>query len=224
MTFEELMPAVKVENYRSERGARAYLEDHERKLHRRLSDRRERNILRAFLGRCGEVEQLIDVPCGFGRLLDLLRSSAGEVLQADFSPSMLALNRKLHGDEVAKYLECSALEIPRPDGSFDMSVSVRLSHHLDQLEDRQRHIRELCRVSRRHVIMTFFSGKSLKNRLRVLRSRWNGKRRKNTLMPADVRRVFAGCGFRVDAMQSLARIGSGHVYVLASREAPFIVT
>ena len=41
----------KLDNYRSERGALAYQSDHQRKLHRRWSDRRERHIFHRFLGR-----------------------------------------------------------------------------------------------------------------------------------------------------------------------------
>jgi ubiquinone/menaquinone biosynthesis C-methylase UbiE len=214
---DDFMSAPKAQNYRSERGARAYHDDHQNKLHRKFSDRRERRILQDFFHRCGPVEQLLDVPCGFGRLLDLFGAHAGEVVEADFSPSMLALNRELHGDDAAQYLECSALEIPRPDGCFDAAVSIRLSHHLDAHDDRLRHVRELCRVSRRFVVLTFFSGTSLKNRLRRLRGRWNHKRPKNTLLPQEVREEFARQGFRVAAMKPLARIGSGHVYTLARR-------
>ncbi len=211
------MAPHKIDNYRSERGAKAYFEDHQKKLHRKLSDRRERKILREFLGLCGPIDRMLDAPSGFGRLLDLFREYADHIVESDFSETMLALNEQLHGNGTASYLHCSALEIPRPDRTFAVAASIRLSHHLESVEDRLRHIRELCRVSQRHVIMTYFSATSLKNRLRRMRSMWNGKRAKNVLSAEQVAEEFARSGFRVVQSRPLARIGSGHVYVLASR-------
>ncbi len=211
------MSAAKLANYRSERGARAYLDDHRKKLHRRWSDRRERRILTELLGAAAPVGRLLDVPCGFGRLLDLLRDHAAEVVEADVSESMLALNAELHGDDAAEYLRCSALDIPVPDRAFDTTVSVRLNHHLDTEADRLRHLDELCRVTRGRVVLTFFSSSSWKDRLRRLRRRFDGKRPKNTLAPAQVVQRFAQNGFRVDALRPLSRLASGHVYVRAVR-------
>ena len=220
-----LMSTAKVDNYRSQRGASAYYQDHQSKMHRRLSDRRERRILSEFLTRCASTRDgrklgsLLDCPSGYGRLIGLFREHADAVIEGDFSPSMLALNEELHGDEAREYLQCSALDVPRPDRTFDAVVSIRLSHHLDEVEDRRQHIRELCRISDDVVILTFFSATSLKNRLRRLRALWNKKRPKNTLAPKEVRRTFAECGFEVARMVPLARVGSGHVYTLARRRS-----
>lgn len=215
-----VMAPAKVDNYRSERGARAYFADHQVKLHRRWSDRRERRILRTLLARCPAGGTLLDVPCGYGRLLDLFAAHAREVVEADLSPSMLALGRELHGGLAADYLECSALAIPRPDAAFDTVVSIRLSHHLESEVARRAHIAELCRVARSAVIMTYFSSTSLKNRLRCLRARWNGKRPKNAMARSEVAAAFASNGFQVVATVPLSRIGSGHDYVLALRAVP----
>ena len=212
----DFMPAPKVENYVSERGARAYFEDHRDKLHRRVSDKRERLILDDYLRRCAPIGRLLDCPSGFGRLLDLCDRHAEQVVEADFSPSMLALNEQLHGS-AASYLQCSALEIPEPDDAFDVAISIRLSHHLESREDRLRHIDELCRVAEKGVVLTYFSSKSLKDRLRRLRRLWNKKKPKNTLSPDEVQQRFAERGFTVEAARPLSRIGSGHVYVLARR-------
>lgn len=213
---QDFMPAPKVENYVSERGARAYFEDHRDKLHRRVSDKREREILADYLQRCAPIGKLLDCPSGFGRLLELCKQHATEVVEADFSPSMLALNEQLHGDQ-ARYLQCSALEIPEADDAFDVAISIRLSHHLESREDRLAHIDELCRVAGKAVVLTYFSSKSLKDRLRRLRRLWNKKKPKNTLSPEEVQQRFAARGFVVDAQRPLSRIGSGHVYVLARR-------
>ena len=211
------MEASKVANYRSERGAQAYLEDHRRRLHRRFSDVRERAIIDALLSEGAPYESILDVPSGFGRLLGLLARHTDRVVEADFSETMLALDASLHGDQAAAYLQASALALPLRDRSFDAVVSVRLNHHLSSAADREAHLRELCRVTRRVVVVTFFSSRSLKNRLRQLRSKWNGKPPKHTLAPERVSQVFRECGFLVSAFPPLSRIGSGHVFARAER-------
>lgn len=211
------MSQAKIDNYHSVRGAQAYYDDHQTKLHRRYSDRRERQILTRFLGRVERGGRLLDAPCGFGRLFEVLSEHADAVVESDFSPTMLQLNRSLHGGRAAAYLECSALEVPRPDRYFDTVVSVRLNHHLETERDREAHIRELCRLSDNAVVFTYFSRSSLKNRLRQLRSLWSKKRPKHTLTREQVRAVLAESGFATVAQRPLSRLGSGHVYVLARR-------
>lgn len=211
------VPQSKLDNYNSVRGAVAYKSDYEQKLHRKLSDRLERRIFAEYLARVGPCQRLLDLPCGAGRLYELLQQHAARVLEADWSATMLQLNRDDHGGRAGGYLRCSALAIPLPDRAVDVAVSVRLSHHIDALADRERHVRELCRVADRAVVMTFFAHWSLKNVLRRLRQPIDRKRPKNTLRRADVHRLAAAAGFRVARMRSLSAIGSGHVFALLER-------
>ena len=215
-----MMRRSKLDNYDSERGAHAYKSDYQRKLHRQVSDRIERRIFARFFARIGRQHDILDLPCGAGRLFDLLRSHAGAVIEGDWSRSMLALNRGDHAAAARGYLRCSALEIPVTDGAVEMVVSVRLSHHFETQKDRERHLQELFRVARRHVVLTYFSHWSLKNVLRRVRAPLNRKAPKNTMRTADVLRVAHACGFtRLDAVP-LSRLGSGHVFTLFQRRAP----
>lgn len=209
----------KLANYQSERGANAYLHDHETKLHRQVSDRAERRILRSFFAEVGPLESILDLPSGYGRLLGLLREHAPRIVEADVSATMLKLNAERHGEDAAEYLECSGLAIPVEDRHFDGVVSVRLNHHLESESAREAHLRELCRVARRAVVVTFFSHRSLKNLLRRLRAPFNKKKPKNTMRPERVVEVFAECGFEVRRLAPLSRIGSGHVYGLFVRKS-----
>ncbi len=215
-----VMPDWKLDNYRSERGAHAYLHDHETRIHRKWSDKVERRILVRYfeeLARERPIGRTLDCPSGFGRMLTLLREHAPEVVEADVSPQMLELNRERHGDLAADYVETSALEIPFADRSFDLVVSIRLSHHLESEEAREAHLRELCRLADRAVILTWFSSTSLKNRLRQFRARFTPKRQKNTIHPARVREIFAEEGFELRRSLPLSRLGSGHRYGMAVR-------
>lgn len=219
---DSFMSAGKLRNYNSDLGAENYRNDYETKLHRKISDRLERRILRRFLDRVEQVhgersESLLDVPCGVGRLLDLFRSRIPTVFEADWSHTMLELNRREHATSDVPFLRCSALELPFADRAVDVVVSIRLSHHLETIEDRENHLRELLRVANQAVIATWFSATSLKNILREARVKMFGKSRKNVLHTSHVREIARDSGYHLDAAVPLSRLGSGHRFGLFLR-------
>jgi ubiquinone/menaquinone biosynthesis C-methylase UbiE len=219
---DSFMSAGKLCNYSSERGAENYRRDYEDKLHRKISDRLERRILNRYFDRIAGFEgdpcgSLLDVPCGAGRLLDLFRSRIPTVFEADWSHTMLSLNRRDHPSSDVPFLRCSALELPFAARTIDITVSIRLSHHLDRIEDRETHLRELLRVSDRAVIATWFSANSLKNILREARVKLFGKSPKNVLHTSRVREIAREHGFRLDTAVPLSRLSSGHRFGLFLR-------
>ncbi len=211
------MQRSKLQNYNSARGASAYKADYQHKLHRKLSDRRERALLLRYFARIGDVETILDLPCGHGRLSDFLATRCRRLVEGDWSFTMVGLNKADHGTDGRHYVRASALEIPLPDRSVDVVVSFRLSHHLETQELRERHLRELFRVARKAVIVTWFSATSLKNLLREVRVRLFGKSRKNVLRNARVRAIAHESGFDQLAARPLFVVGSGHVLGLFVR-------
>ncbi len=206
------MQQNKLQNYDSKRGAEAYKADYQQKLHRKLSDKRERALLAQIFREIGQVDSILDLPCGHGRLSDFLRSHCRHLVSGDWSSTMVGLNKRDHEGEAGRsYVRASALEIPLPDQSVDVVVSFRLSHHLETQELRERHLRELFRVARKHVVVTWFSATSLKNLLRQVRVKLVGKKPKNVLRHADVRRVATAAGFTQFSARPLFLIGSGHI-------------
>lgn len=211
------MQQSKLQNYNSQRGAHAYKADYQDKLHRKWSDKRERALLNRYFAHIGQVETILDLPCGHGRLADLLRSHCRTLVEGDWSFTMVSLNQRDHGSDHRRYMRASALEIPLPDRAVDVAVSFRLSHHLESQELRERHLHELFRVAKQHVIVTWFSATSLKNLLRTLRVKLVGKKPKNVLRNERVRAIAAAAGFTQVAAKPLFLIGSGHVLGLFSR-------
>lgn len=212
-----MMEQSKIDNYVSARGALAYKADYDAKLHRKLSDRWERAIFARLFDAIGPSESLLDLPCGAGRLFELFSRHARSVIEADFSPTMLRLNAADHGGRAAGYVRCSGLAIPFADRSIDTVVSVRLNHHLATPADRERHLRELLRVARRAVVLTYFSHNSLKNWIRRLRRPFNKKGAKHTMTTGRVLEIARAAGFVPRRLEPLSRIGSGHVFALLLR-------
>ena len=211
------MQPSKLQNYNSTRGAEAYKADYRNKLHRKFTDKRERALLHRYFAQIGRVDSILDLPCGHGRLADLLKTHCNRLVEADWSFTMVSLNRRDHGTDQRGYCRASALEIPLGDRSVDVVVSFRLSHHLETQELRERHLRELFRVARKTVVVTWFSATSIKNLLRAVRVKFAGKKPKNVLRNDRVRAIAESCGYVQQQARPLFRIGSGHVLGMFSR-------
>lgn len=205
------MQAEKLRNYNSQRGANAYKADYRNKLHRKLSDKRERALLTRYFDRIGHVDSILDLPCGHGRLSGFLGERCDRLIEADWSFTMVSLNQQDNAGAGRNFCRASALEIPLPDRSIDAVVSFRLSHHLETPELRERHLRELFRVADKAVVVTWFSASSLKNVLREVRVKLAGKRPKNVMRNARVEEIARECGFQKQIAKPLFVIGSGHV-------------
>lgn len=212
-----MMEQSKIDNYVSPRGAEAYKSDYENKLHRKLSDRLERAIFNRLFAQIGKSDTLLDLPCGAGRLFEMLSHQARRVVEADFSPSMLRLNADDHRRAALAYVRCSGLQIPLADRSIDTVVSVRLNHHLSRTSDREQHLREVLRVAGKAAIVTYFSHYSLKNWIRRLRKPFNKKGDKHTLATSRAIELAREAGFTVRSIEPLSRLSSGHVFALFMR-------
>lgn len=97
-----------------------------------------------------EPERVLDVGCGPGFLMELLRELGVEVAGVDFSPSSLTLAPEGVRDSI-RIGSVDALE--EPDASFDLVICREVMEHLTVLQVR-RTVGELCRVSSRLVYVT----------------------------------------------------------------------
>ena len=115
------------------------------------------------------------------------------------------------------YVRANALALPFSGGAFEFVLSVRLSHHIRDYEQRLQHLREVLRVSRKWVMFTYFDAGSVKNRLHEFRRRSRGKRAKWTLTLAEVEMIGRAQGFEIIKWAWISRYFSGHRYVLLRR-------
>lgn len=212
----------RLKEYASAAGATEYLEEYD-KLHRKLSDRRERKMLDRWFERVGQVSSALDLPCGWGRYLTYLQSHGARVVEADYSGSMVRMSHDKHAASPALGgVRCFGHRIPLRDRAVELSFSMRLNHHLVDPAVRREHLRELFRVSGRWAMFTYFDHGSVKNLLRRARAglRLTRKPPKSTLRRAEVLAIAAECGFRIVEDPWMFVIGSGHRMVLAERVMP----
>jgi len=198
--------------------AASYNKKYEQELHKRLSNWREKRLLELLLARTGQNDLVLDVPCGAGRLSPVIAGHAGQLVEMDYSREMLKLCRANADTYKPLVAAASAFQLPFSDRAFDLVVSIRLSHHITDREARKDHVREMLRVSRRWVLLTFFGEESLKNRLRNLYRLLGGKKRpKLTLRRSEVAEIAEQAGFRVVVSKGISPVLSGHYFTLLER-------
>ena len=107
---------------------------------------------------------VLDVPCGLGRMGELLQSRGGSPVSVDISPDMVREARGAGG----RGLQAEIEHLPLADRSVDGAVCFRFLHHLPTRAARVAVLRELARVSRRFVVLTWFHPVSAHHLRRLL--------------------------------------------------------
>ena len=133
-------------------------------------DRREVRSIRRALARVPQGSHVLDLPCGAGRLLDILASCGYRLTCADCSEHMTRMARR-RWEAIRSKAQLDAPEpdfavrdvmhTGYPDGHFDAVVCNRLFHHFRESEVRIRALTELRRISRGPVIVSFFNAFAL---------------------------------------------------------------
>ncbi len=156
-------------------------------------DLREQAMLaRVWPGRPGET--VLDLPCGAGRLLPMLRERFGHrVVHGDGAVAMLRQARAA-AEHPAPSTAADALAMPFADGCVDGVVMFRFLHHLAP-ELRQQALAEACRTARRFVVVSFFHPCSFHHLQRRLRQLGGGAPTRFAVRLGALRREFLRHGF-----------------------------
>lgn len=146
---------------------------------------------------------VIDVGTGTGRAAISLAQAGALVTGVDASAEMLDVARQRAADLglTVAFDVADAHALPFPSGACDVAVSLRVLMHTP---DWRRCVRELCRVSRRRVILDFPSLSSAA----ALESAWRHGRRAlgarveayRVMSERAVRQTLEAEGFRVVAI------------------------
>lgn len=157
--------------YQNSDFARYYAIKHDRTITKRISNWRERRVMAKALDLLAPFESIIDLPCGTGRFWKTLSKFDVRLFGLDRSAEMLKLTTRydMHFKRRPLRFVASALEVPLPARSVDVAFCARLIHHFPDHQIRVALLKELARITRKGVVVSFFDAHSWKHRRRLRR-------------------------------------------------------
>ncbi len=163
-------------------------------------DRREQRAVRKVFAGLADCRSVLDVPCGAGRFARTLGQGGRRVLGVDSALEILFHAQKRAGRPGFRphFLQGDASRLPFPDNAVDAIFCNRLLHHILKPEERAMILRELRRVSRRHVVVSFFDYQGFAGVRRLLKS-LKGSKPKYSGQPTreQFERELSACGLRL---------------------------
>ncbi len=211
--------------FQNQSNAQDYRDRFERPTHRHIN-RREQRALSKILCQLepSQLKSILDMPSGAGRFLPTLLHPGRTIIEIDVSHEMLQLSsERISGQSNGAnlyWLQGDAFKLPLADASIDCIFCNRLLHHFRTTEQRLKILRELHRVSRRYVIVSFFDyhrfGK-LRMLLKKLRGR-NPDYSGHPTKPAFDAEVVQG-GFKTVSITPTGPLWVAQVYYLLEKSA-----
>jgi ubiquinone/menaquinone biosynthesis C-methylase UbiE len=119
---------------------------------------------------------VLDLPCGAGRLLPSLVAAGYQVFAADSSAHMLERAKELVGKNGLKnaveFGVENVLDTSFADNTFDAVLCNRLFHHFFESEVRVTALRELRRICRGPIVISFFCSQSISSASFLIKNRF----------------------------------------------------
>jgi len=215
-----------IEEYRSRFASRLKAERYALRFEhgsRKRINTSERKALAGILSRLGRSGSILAVPCGAGRFLDLLDRHSDVVIEADVSAEMMAYsrerNRQLSG--TCRFIQADASSLPLQDNSVDRVFCNRLLHHLESASERALVLKELYRIVRKDLIVSFFDYRSF-GPLRQCLKRLKGRKSNYRNHPSRIEFFHEAerQGFRLQYVAPVGLPWNAEKYVVLAKDKP----
>ncbi len=197
-------------------GARAYQQQRYRSLDQRWVNWREQRILTQLLTESGLAGgSILDIPCGYGRLTALCARLGITTIGADLRLDMVRLAAaNVSGSQ---WVRASIFNLPFANDAVDGVLCIRLLHHRYSFAERQQMLRELARVARRTIILSFYWFTPV----HAVARHWRGTRGRLAMMSMpEFRELLRSCGLHVQQRRSLLPLWHAQTFVVLSKDAP----
>lgn len=162
-----------------------------RKTHNLAVSRRRISVLSNLLCEMfPDAENALDVGCGSGHL-------AKEMMQKLGAVDIQGVDVSIHENTAIPVSSYDGNRLPFEDQSWDVAMAIDVLHHCD---DPVKTIRELCRVSRRYIVIKDHISENRLDATILRFMDWFGNRGYGTALPynflssADWSRAFNSCG------------------------------
>jgi SAM-dependent methyltransferase len=192
-------------------GVREYERRRYRGIDQRIVHAREVRLIKKFIaivrktGNGKALGPFLDMPCGYGRFTELLRSGGAALVDGDLSQEMVRRAGAKSG--IPGVVANAKQGLPFKNGVFGIVFSIRFFHHLHDPEDRDAVLREFSRVSSGWVVISFYRmngfhrlqrkirrmlNKSRTNIRMIERGRFEREAKAAGLTPVSVKPLFRG--------------------------------
>jgi ubiquinone/menaquinone biosynthesis C-methylase UbiE len=225
--------------FQNPKTSRAYADRFERPTHRHIN-RREQRAVQKILSQLDntQIKTLLDMPSGAGRFLPTLLHPSRTIIEIDVSHEMLQLSHQRLGGtgtpggsdipggsgtparhpSTVHFIQSDAFHLPLADNSIDCLFCNRLLHHFRDAKDRLNLLKEMHRITRRHVIISFFDYHRF-GPLRLLLKRLRGRRPDYSGHPTKpaFESELSQSGFKVTLLQPTGGPWVAQVYYLLEK-------
>jgi SAM-dependent methyltransferase len=152
---------------------------------------------------------LLDMPCGTGKLAQVLTTMVTEVVGADLSMAMMELAKGAYQTSHFRGFVCGSAErLPFCTAAFDTVVCLRFMH-LVPPATRRDILKELARITSRRVIVSYGVGTPFQLlRLKVRHAFLRGTSTPYPVRSADLRREIEAAGLRIARWKAILPIFS----------------
>ena len=167
-----------------------------------------------------EIDSIVDVAGGYGRLAPMYLDRAKKSTLIDYSKTELAQAKEIYGDRLATKAG-DAYNMPFKDGEFSAAIMVRATHHF---EDVEKVIKEIYRILKPGgvAVIEVANKKTLPRMVRY----WRGKsdvnpfdlsieNRKDVTKtvfynyhPKYIEKIFRDAGFEIEKVRSVSNFRS----------------
>jgi len=183
-------------------------------------DRREQRAVKNIFAALADCRSVLDVPCGAGRFARTLGEGGRRVLGVDSAIEILvhARKRAARPGFHLRFIHGDASKLPFPDDAVDAVFCNRLLHHILKPEERAVILRELHRVSRRYVVISFFDYRGFAAVRGLLKS-LKGSKPKYAGQPTreQFERELNTCGLRVSEVVSTGAVWVSQKYFVLEK-------
>lgn len=150
----EKVTVDKAKNYENRRFTRSY--------RMRRLDRLEKAFALQVLKMLGNGVHIVDVPCGDGRFFDIF-SNAKKLTMIDYSENMLAAAKGKTGNaKNVEFVRADISDVPLPNDCAELCFCMRLFHHMEDDHIRLTALKELARISKKYVALSFYNKSCLR--------------------------------------------------------------
>ena len=139
----------KAKNYEKKRFTRSY--------RMRRLDRLEKAFALQVVEMLDNGVHIVDIPCGDGRFFDVF-SNAKKLTMIDYSENMLAVAKEKIGNaKNVEFIRADISNLPMPANCAELCFCMRLFHHMEDDRIRLTALKELARISKKYVAMSFYN-------------------------------------------------------------------